>query len=204
MSLKKSIMNEQSLFVALDELATQGWSEAHELFPLDYCVHLAHECQNLHTAGKMNKSAIGRGISRTIESEIRGDDIFWLESHPFFENLDFILQALNESFFLGLKQFETHFAFYPPGTGYEKHLDNPRGQNNRKITFLLYLNEKWQETDGGKLVLYRPQELNKIICKIAPKLGTFILFRSDLFPHEVETSKANRCSLTGWFRDDKL
>ncbi len=203
MSLNKSILNKQSLFAALDELATQGWSEAHEIFPLDYCAGLAQECQKLHAAGKMDKSAIGRGISKSIESKIRGDDIFWLDNHPFFENLDFMLQALNESFFLGLKQFEAHFAFYPPGAGYEKHLDNSRGQNNRKITFLLYLNEIWQETDGGKLVLYNPQEPTKMICKIAPKLGTFILFRSDLFPHEVEKSSANRCSLTGWFRDDK-
>jgi SM-20-related protein len=77
----------------------------------------------------------------------------------------------------------------------------------------LYLNEDWQKADGGELSLFAPKSADadssekshdKKIHSIKPRLGNFLLFRSELFPHQVEESFKTRKSLTGWFRDDAL
>lgn len=115
-----------------------------------------------------------------------------------------IQQKLNRHFYLALKRYEAHFAFYPPGSGYEKHIDNHRGSGARKITFILYLNEQWQSDHGGELSIYQPNSPDHQIAKVQPQIGNFILFRSDLFPHQVEKSFQNRLSVTGWFRDDLI
>lgn len=202
--MEQKQINLTALEGMLEELAQKNWAVSKSVFSLDFCRSLAHECQNLSKEGHLNKASIGRGSTKTVRKEIRGDFILWLDEHPFLESLEVIRQKLNEFFFLGLKRVEAHFAFYPPGTGYEKHIDNHRGLSHRKITFVLYLNENWQKSHGGELSLYNPEKDDERIAQIEPTLGTLILFRSDLFPHQVEKSTTNRQSLTGWFRDDAL
>nr|WP_295899834.1 2OG-Fe(II) oxygenase [uncultured Bdellovibrio sp.] len=192
-----------------DELATKNWSSSTQLFPREFCRKLAQECQRLHDQGEFNKASIGRGATKTTHSEIRGDFTLWIDENTasplqqnFLSHLQTLLEHLNHSFYLGLKRFETHFALYPPGAGYDKHIDNHRGSGARKITFILYLNESWQKGHGGELSLYQPDHEDTLITQIEPQLGTFVLFRSDLFPHQVEKSFQPRLSITGWFRND--
>jgi SM-20-related protein len=198
------ILNKEILPDLLNDLAQKGWTATQALFSQADCQALAQQCQNLFESGEMTKASIGRGATKTIQNEIRGDNIYWLDNHPVLPSLDILRQHLNEFFYLGLKRLEIHFAFYPPGAGYDKHVDNHQGLNHRKITFVLYLNENWQKSDGGELALFSPEDDNKLLEKIEPTMGTLILFRSDLFPHEVQKSNSNRLSLTGWFRDDTL
>lgn len=194
-----------------DDLATNNWASSHSVFSKSFCQTLARKCQKLSLEGKLTPAAIGKGAQKTTREEIRGDSTWWLDENncslPEQEALDVIqkiLEALNLSFYLGLKRFEAHFALYPPKSGYDKHVDNPRGNSARKITFILYLNANWQQDHGGILSIYDPQNENLKIAQIQPTLGTFVLFRSDLFPHQVEQSFHPRMSLTGWFRDDAL
>ncbi len=221
--MEQKQINLTALEVMLEELAQKNWAtsklptsthpKSNAVFSAEFCRDLAQECQNLATAGHLSKASIGKGAGKTVQTEIRGDFIQWLDdSHPFQQNLEQIRKALNEYFFLGLKRVEAHYAFYPPGAGYEKHIDNHRsnsgiaggGPNHRKITFVLYLNENWQKSHGGELSLYNPEKDSELLEQVEPTLGTLILFRSELFPHQVEKSTANRLSLTGWFRDDAL
>ncbi len=194
-----------------DELEARHWALSSSVFPLEFCQSLAHECQKLQTEGQLNKASIGHGTTKTTVADIRGDFIHWIQEDATSASqqlmrkaLDEIQQSLNRHFYLALKRYEAHFAFYPPGTGYDKHIDNHRGSGARKITFILYLNEHWQKNHGGELSLYDPSSPEHLIAKVAPNLGTFVLFRSDLFPHQVEKSFQNRLSVTGWFRDDIL
>ncbi|WP_373997764.1 2OG-Fe(II) oxygenase [Bdellovibrio bacteriovorus] len=193
----------------LDDLAQNNWAVSSTVFTREFCQNLAHECQKLHSDGAFHKASIGRGATKTVHTEIRGDFTLWIEEahatslqKDFLSNLQLLLQKLNQDFYLGLKRYETHFALYPPGAGYDKHIDNHRGSGARKITFILYLNESWQKGHGGELSLYQPDQENILITQIEPVLGTFVLFRSDLFPHQVEKSFQPRLSITGWFRDD--
>ena len=186
-------------------MALKNWAISEEIFNKEFCRSLVSECQRRQAAGEFHKASIGHQATKTVDEEIRGDFIGWLqETHPMLENLELLRQSLNQFFFLGLKRVETHFAFYPPGAGYEKHIDNPRGRSHRKITFVLYLNENWQKSEGGELSLFDPANENERIAQVEPTLGKLILFRSELFPHQVEKSFSERLSLTGWFRDDAL
>jgi hypothetical protein len=63
---------------------------------------------------------------------------------------------------LGLFDFECHFALYPPGAGYRRHLDRFTGRDSsadegaRVLSCVLYLNREWGPEDRGQLRLYRP------------------------------------------------
>lgn len=194
-----------------DELTTQNWSSSRTLFTPQFCFRLAQECQNLFQQGQLQPAHIGHGATKLQNAEIRGDSTLWFDeisASPlqkiFLKHLSTLLERLNRSFYLSLKRYEAHFALYPPGAGYDKHIDNHRGSGARKITFILYLNESWQKGNGGELSLYDPTEENNMITQIEPTLGTFVLFRSELFPHQVEKCFKPRLSITGWLRDDAL
>ncbi|MGE5085928.1 MAG: 2OG-Fe(II) oxygenase [Bacillota bacterium] len=209
--MEQKQINLSALDHLLEELAKKNWAISEEVFTPEFCRDLAHECQKLSERGQLQKASIGHGSSKILDNEIRGDFTLWLDEkssssvqQSFLAALEQIRQELNRFFFLGLKRVECHFALYPPKAGYEKHIDNHRGLNHRKITFVLYLNENWQSGDGGELSIYNPENDSEVIAQVIPRLGTLILFRSELFPHQVEKSAAFRMSLTGWFRDDAL
>lgn len=194
-----------------DDLAAKGWAQSAELISQDWASNLAHQCQTLHAQGAFTQAAVGHGGTKSVHTQIRGDSTLWLEDcqNPKLQTeisgfLQDLMQELNQGLYLGLKRFESHFALYPPGSGYQKHIDNHHGLSHRRITFVLYLNEGWQTADGGELSLFDPQNPDKKINSIQPQLGNLLLFRSELFPHQVEESFKARKSLTGWFRDDAL
>ena len=107
--------------------------------------------------------------------------------------------GLNRLLFLGLFDYESHYAIYGAGAGYGKHSDVLNGQNNRILTTVLYLNEDWQARDGGELILFAPAG-DTAIATVMPTFGTMIIFLSDGAPHEVLTAHRTRRSIAGWFR----
>lgn len=194
----------------MDELAEHGWSTSDQIFSNTHCFELRDELLDLESKNNLVKAEIGHLKTKIISQEIRGDYIFWLDpnaklislSTQFAETLlQKIQSTLNSSFYLGLKSHEAHFAYYPVGAKYDKHCDNHQGLNTRSITFVLYLNN-WKLADGGELVIYSPDNDLFEIHRLEPKMGQLILFRSELFPHQVLPSIVERCSLTGWFRTD--
>lgn len=121
-----------------------------------------------------------------------------LSVQGYLERMEQIRQQVNQVFFLGLFEYEAHFAKYEAGDFYRKHLDAFRGNESRKLTTVLYLNEQWSEADGGSLALY---DLNdQWVETIAPISGRLVAFLSERFPHEVLPTQAERISITGWFR----
>lgn len=134
---------------------------------------------------------------------IRGDFTFWLDPLNPPEEFKTLLQflsdlkmKLNESFFMGLKEFECHLAYYPAGNFYKKHSDRFESSGSRAMSFVFYLNQAWDESSGGELVLYSKND--EILQIIKPLPGSFICFLSEEFPHEVKSAKMERRSLTGW------
>lgn len=196
----------------LDDLAVYHWAMAPRFFSDDFCRALSKECLNLDKQNLFHDASIGRKEKKQVESKIRGDRILWLgdfeASHPMIklnENLQLLIKELNQNFYLGLRHFEAHLAIYPPNSRYEKHIDNHKGVNSRQITFILYLNEHWTKGDGGELTLFAPEtetSVEKELIQITPTFGTFVLFRSELFPHRVDENLKQRLSITGWFRTD--
>jgi SM-20-related protein len=119
--------------------------------------------------------------------------------HPhYFSTLDQVRQAVNQAFYMGLEDLESHFAVYPPGSFYKKHLDRFRDDDARTLTAVLYLNEDWPEDAGGQIRLYL--DAMQPVAGCGPTAGTLVLFLSDRFWHEVLPATQQRLSVTGWFR----
>jgi len=106
---------------------------------------------------------------------------------------------MNQRLFLGLFDYESHYAHYPSGAFYKRHVDAFKGQSNRVLTTVMYLNPFWQTQDGGQLQIYDINDDN-LITSVEPEMGTFVVFLSEQFPHEVLPSKRDRYSIAGWFR----
>jgi SM-20-related protein len=152
---------------------------------------------------EFSPASIGPKEKRLRDESIRGDHTFWIDplSPPevFKSHLDFLNElktSLNERFYLGLKEFECHLAYYPPGSFYKKHSDRFDTSSSRSLSFVFYLNQEWQKDWCGELVLFDRDQVE--ITKIYPLPGSFICFLSEDFPHEVLSSTHERRSMTGW------
>jgi len=187
----------------IDDLAEHGWSLQHSFLSTDLTLGLAAECRRREAQGALAPAGIGRGEALTIREGIRGDQIQWLEQGQlplcdrYLEQMDALRQRLNQTLFLGLEEFECHFALYPPGAFYRTHLDRFRDDDSRCVTAVVYLNPDWQPSDGGELRMHFADGSQR---DIPPLAGDLLVFLSGDFPHEVRVTHADRLSLTGWFR----
>ena len=207
-------MTSSHLYELINQLVAQGYTIIDQAIPLDLVTQLRQEALNLQKNGLMQRAKTGQAPKSNLTNELRGDFTYWLEdaedrlsaTSAYLEHMQAIKVSINQSLYLGLFDYETHYAIYPAGTGYSKHLDqfqqgkagNTNGQ--RKISTALYLNEHWQTQDGGQLRLYLDDNLENSHIDIEPLTGRLVIFLSDRFWHEVLPAKRDRVSLTGWFR----
>lgn len=148
-------------------------------------------------------AAIGRGAEQQLNQQIRSDRIRWLtkDSEPdahYLALMDSLRQGLNQRLFMGLFDYESHYAWYRPEAFYQKHLDALRGSQNRILTTVFFLNHDWQAEQGGALKLY--DEDDSLLHTVLPEFGTLVIFLSERFPHEVCPTTRGRGSIAGWFR----
>lgn len=159
----------------------------------------------MHQQGLFKTAKIGLQQESHLNQTIRTDKIFWLEEQSAEPALQAYLHQtqtlacdLNQYLYLGLKEFEMHFAVYQPGAFYKMHVDQFTRKKTRIISCVYYLNEQWQEDHGGELNLYTRKE--QLIQKVIPHGNRFICFNSTL-PHEVCTTQTERYSITGWMKN---
>lgn len=193
----------------MDTLADDGWVVIDGLLPSGLPATLLDSARQAWHDGHFREAAVGHGTGKVHNPAIRGDAILWIEPDTtcparqwFLAWADTMQRRLNEQLFLGLNNAEFHFARYPAGGGYRRHLDQHRGQPNRRISLVLYLNPEWQPADGGELVVYCPANPEREIHRVVPQAGRLALFRSDIIWHAVQPALQPRWSLTGWFRTD--
>ncbi len=187
----------------IDDLASQGWSVNPAAVDPALVAALAAECRTRHAAGQLARAGIGQGEQYQLDDRIRGDHIQWLDAgasplvDQYLALLDALRAQLNRELFLGLEDYECHFALYPPGSFYQRHLDRFRSDDRRTVTTVFYLNADWLPEQGGALRMElrdgSPQE-------VLPAAGTLVVFLSDEFPHEVLPASRERLSITGWYR----
>ena len=99
-----------------------------------------------------------------------------------------------------IAEVEAHYACYPPGAGYLRHVDRFRDDAARVISLVLYLNDDWRDGDGGALRIYATRDARESACDLAPRGGTLVAMRSEAIPHEVLPAIAERWSISGWLR----
>ena len=196
--------SQHDLFASLiDDLANQGWSQRALFAPEVLTRELAVECRTRAQNGELNAAGVGRGGTQQVQEGIRGDRIQWLEPgqsqacDQYLQLMDGLRQALNQALYLGLEDYECHFACYAPGAFYQRHLDRFRDDDRRTVSAVFYLNEEWQAEHGGALRLYLADGREH---DVLPQAGTLALFLSSEMPHEVLPATRERLSLTGWFR----
>jgi len=193
--------NENALVEAIDKCGLGIWPNF--LSP-ETLLETRKDFDLLKASGQFRRAGVGHGQGGTIENEVRRDEIYWLnrgDSSPIqtklWERLDQIKQNLNRTIFLGIREFEGHYAAYAPGGFYRRHLDAFQDNTSRVVSFVLYLNLDWKPEDGGQLKVYGPDESHTMIDPIG---GTLVCFLSGESEHEVLPSKAYRASFTGWFK----
>src|SRR5258708_39661291 len=104
---------------------------------------------------------------------------------------------LNREAFLGLFELELHYAKYPPGSAYARHVDQPLGTSQRRVSLALYLNPEWQRTDGGVLRIHGTQDGCIDIEPLGGRLGCFL---TSARGHEGLEAQPERLTISGRFR----
>jgi SM-20-related protein len=171
-------------------------------------LRLSTECSEASDRGGFKRAGVGRGLDLQVREDIRGDHVMWLQTDAasveqviYLAKLELLRLALNQRFFLGLFEYEGHFAIYPEGAFYKAHLDRHAGTSDRIVTTILYLNPDWQPGDGGELKLWTTSgDKAGVFTLIEPRLGTLVCFMAGDFWHEVLPARKPRLSITGWFR----
>ena len=185
----------------VDKLAQDDYIVIDDFIPESLYHDIRAFLQRQRDNAEFSKAGIGALNEYQIKTSVRGDFVYWLDRQrdqelaPFFELAQELIAMLNRYCFLSLSGSEFHLAYYPPGTYYQRHLDQFRERNNRLISAVLYLNEAWKPGDGGELKIFRPDG-EEVLCE--PLARRCILFKSDVVEHEVLLTHTDRYSLTGW------
>ncbi|WP_460982540.1 2OG-Fe(II) oxygenase [Spirosoma fluminis] len=195
----------------IDSITTDGYGIHDNFLTADEVTALATRLRERRQAGQFRAAAIGNQ-QVTVESQIRGDEILWLdadtatpEETAFLQRIGEFVDYVNQTCYLGLRDYEFHYALYPPGTFYKRHLDQFRSDSRRKLSVICYLNTDWQESDGGQLALYVPEpDGTEKTLTIAPLGGRLVCFESGRLEHEVLPATRERLSVTGWLKTAAL
>lgn len=143
------------------------------------------------------------GVRRAaqLDASIRTDELAWItpaeavgafrEACAQFASL---MNALNEAAWLGLRDFDLQLARYQPGAKYVRHRDAFPGDDNRRVTAIVYLNPFWEPAHGGQLRMHLDPPVD-----LEPRLDRLVVFRSELVEHEVLPAHAERWALTAWY-----
>lgn len=187
-----------------DHLIERGWHVIEDFFDKALTQDLVSDLKAYDKDGELTPAGIGRGNNFVFDENIRGDKTRWLTRATeaqtcYLDAMEIFRQEMNRLLFLGLFEYESHFACYEPGAYYLKHKDSFKGAAGRILTTVAYLNETWQNEDGGFLILYNPTS-GQIESRIKPLAGTLAVFLSELIPHEVEPTQRQRLSIAGWFK----
>lgn len=197
-----TFFSEQLFDQIADALADTGYLVLDNPLPMSLVDGLLANLQQQQAS--LNPAGVGRQGDYQRNEQIRGDSIQWLEPGDpavteFLSVMDKLREAMNQRLYLGLFDYESHYAVYEPGAFYQKHRDAFRGKPGRKLSSVLYLNPDWDKHNGGELVLY--DEAGDLeLLRVAPEYGRLVLFLSEDFPHEVLPAKLRRQSIAGWFR----
>ncbi len=186
-----------------EAIYSQGYCVLENAVPDELALGLLAWVKNLKQHD-FKDAGVGRKSEYAQHEDIRQDRIFWIDGvceteKSWLEWTSLLQQAVNQQLFLGLFSFESHFAHYQKGEFYKKHVDAFRGQSNRKLSTVTYLNPEWDSRDGGELLIY-DEKSGRVIEKVVPRLGTLVVFLSEEFPHEVLPATQDRYSIAGWFR----
>lgn len=166
-------------------------------------LHLKENLTELYANKQLRSTGTGQDANVGNNNLIRSDIIYWLDrkhndqyENSFFDLMDDFVKNLNESCYTGITGYEFHYTLYEKGSFYKKHLDQFRNNDSRKYSMIMYLNDDWEEKDGGELCIHHEDSLENI----SPTNGKSVFFKSNELEHEVLVTNKPRMSITGWLK----
>lgn len=193
----------------INELLNQKYAIIDDFFTAEEVEELRNSLSVTYEADAFKKAAIGNKFNEEIDKTIRGDFIKWINEAEkrvqevrFFSKINDFVAYLNRTCFLGITQKEFHYAIYPKGTFYKRHLDTFQNDSRRKLSMVCYLNDEvWPASNGGELTIYLPDENGEKSLDILPQPGRMVIFESQVLEHEVKpVLTSERLSITGWLK----
>lgn len=192
----------------IDDLMVQQYSIVEDFFTREEVQALRTSLLAKRDEDMFKKSAIGNSANEKVIGTIRGDFILWLDQDTtdvaesrFFDRLNDFKDYLNRTCFMGINEMEFHYAVYPPGTFYKRHLDTFQNDSRRKLSMVCYLNdEDWKPEYGGELTIYTNDNGTEKQTDIYPVQGRMVVFESQVLEHEVKPVQKERLSITGWLK----
>jgi len=193
----------------ITDILEKSYSIIDDFFDASEIEELRDSLKDIYEADCFKKAAIGDKFNEEVDKTVRGDFILWINEaegraveRRFFNKINNLVDYLNRTCFLGILQKEFHYAVYPTGTFYKRHLDTFQNDDRRKLSMVCYLNDdSWVATNGGELTLYLPSENGETALDIIPKPGRMVIFESQVLEHEVKPVLASeRLSITGWLK----
>lgn len=192
----------------INDLLQQHYSVIDNFFSEEEIVLLRASLLDKYHEDCFKRAAIGNKFDEQILDQIRGDFVFWIDegstskaAQLFFKKINEMVSYLNKTCFLGIFHKEFHYAVYPKGTFYKRHLDTFQNDDRRKLSLVCYLNDSnWKSENGGELVIY-PNDVTAEPIVIHPLPGRVVIFESQILEHEVKRVLATeRYSITGWLK----
>lgn len=191
--------------IAANALAADGWCVMSNLMTDVQTRELADECTAMHHAQLLLPARTGAARD---SAGLRGDSTYWFASgamsepqQGFADRLDSLRVALSRTLMLGMVDCESHYAVYRPGARYARHRDCLRDNDARVVSCVFYLNQQWQQSEGGALRLYLADDTAR---DIYPHAGSLLLFLSSQFEHEVLPATRDRMSIASWMRQRRF
>ena len=193
----------------IEDLLQRKYSVIDNFFSAEEVEVLRNRLLAKYEEDQFKKSAIGNKTNELVEKEIRGDFILWLNEaeagtaeNVFFNRVNNLVDYLNRTCFTGILHKEFHYAVYPEGTFYKRHLDTFQNDGRRKLSVVCYLNdETWLEENGGELTIYVDENGEEKAIDLYPFPGRVVIFESQELEHEVQRVKhSKRLSITGWLK----
>ena len=203
MSASANLSASTDLGVSAD-LSTRGIS-IRDHFASAAEVSALRECaRTRESRGDFAPARVGRQGAERRRENIRGDFTCWLNEpllppeRLLLKRMEELRRQLNREAYLGLFELELHYARYPAGAAYSRHVDQPQGSTQRRVSLVLYLNPGWQSTDGGVLRIHHADER---FVDVEPIAGRLVCFLTPGREHEVLQARRERLSISGWFRE---
>lgn len=113
------------------------------------------------------------------------------------DQLHHLATVVSEHYQLSITIQELHYSVFFENAVYSKHTDSTPEHSNRKFSFLIYLNNNWEEESGGALKLFPYGDEEAV--NILPLAARLVIFDSEKIPHEVLAAKRNRYAIKGYF-----
>ncbi len=193
----------------IDDLSNQKYSISDFFFSVEETKQLREAIIRTEDKKDFHQAAIGNSQNEQVIKSIRGDKIKWMDEmnktkteEIFFSKINDFIDYLNKTCYMGIEESEFHYAIYPEGTFYQKHVDAFKNDDRRTLSIVLYLNdEQWKDEFGGQLTLFLPgEDKEEKELDILPLAGRLAVFDSKTIPHEVKTVNRPRYSITGWLK----